>query len=70
MKRYTATYTMYIYAKDDKHARSKAKMIEGRECKKYPSQDCSLEELHSTPFASFDIREVSINEPVSEDLPF
>lgn len=70
MKRYTATYTIYIDAYNDKHARSKAKLIAERENYKYPNQDCALEKLHSTPFASFDIREVSLNEPISEDLPF
>ena len=42
-KRYVATYTMYIYAKDENHARSKSKMIENREKEKYPSQACALE---------------------------
>ena len=57
-KRYVATYTMYIYAKDENHARSKAKMIENREKTKYPSQDCALEKsdlekLEYVPFGAF-----------------
>lgn len=60
-KRYVATYTVYVYAKDDNHARSKAKMIESKEREKYPAQDCKVEKLESAPFASFDIREVSLN---------
>ena len=71
-KRYVATYTMYVYAKNDKHARSKAKMIEASEYSKYPAQDCKLEKLESVPFASFDIKEVSLDEPIKnqEELPF
>ena len=52
-KRYVATYTMYIYAKDENHARSKAKMIQDREKTKYPSQSCALEKLESVPFGAF-----------------
>ena len=71
-KRYVATYTVYVYAKDDNHARSKAKMIESREKEKYPAQDCKVEKLESVPFASFDIKEVSLDEPIKnqEELPF
>ena len=65
-KRYTATYTMYIYAKDDQHARSKAKMIEASEYSKYPAQDCKLEQLDETPFASLTTREVSLDEPIED----
>ena len=65
-KRYVATYTVYVYAKDDNHARSKAKMIESRERQKYPAQDCKVEKLESVPFASFDIKEVSLDEPIEE----
>lgn len=70
MKRYTATYTMYVYATSDEHARSKAKMIEKRENSKFPMQDCKLEQLDATPFASLSTREISLEEPVFEDLPF
>jgi len=63
-KRYVATYTMYVYAKDDNHARSKAKMIESREKEKYPAQDCRLERLTLVPFASWDVRVISLDEPV------
>ena len=52
-KRYVATYTMYIYAKDENHARSKGKMIENREKTKYPSQACALEKLEYVPFGAF-----------------
>ena len=77
-KRYTATYTMYIYAKDDNHARSKAKMIANREHEKYPAQQCDLEQLFETPFASFVKRAIPLDEtwdPVAkkfeeDDLPF
>jgi hypothetical protein len=37
--RYTVTYTMYIEAKNDKHAVSKAEMIAKREQAKYPNKD-------------------------------
>ena len=71
-KRYVATYTMCVYAKDDNHARSKAKMIESREKEKYPAQDCRLEKMALVPFASWDIREISLDEPTKnqEELPF
>ena len=68
MKRYTATYTIYIDAYNDKHARSKAKLIAERERVKYPNQDCALEQLDETPFASFHTRAVSIEEPI-KDVP-
>ena len=59
--RYTVTYTMYIEAKNDKHAVSKAEMIAERERAKYPNQRCEMEKLHCTPFASLQTREVDIN---------
>ena len=52
-KRYVATYTMYIYAENENHARSKAKMIENREKTKYPMQTCALEKLEYVPFGAF-----------------
>ena len=61
MSRYTVTMTIYMDAKNDKHAVSKAKLIAERERYNYPNQDCAVEKIHSTPFASFDIREVDIN---------
>ena len=61
MSRYTATMTIYIDAYNDKHAVSKAKLIAERERYNYPNQDCAVEKIHSTPFASFDTREVDIN---------
>ena len=59
--RYTVTYTIYIDAENDKHAVSKADMIRNREQEKYPAQRCEVEKIHSTPFASFDIKELDIN---------
>tara|TARA_R100000742_G_C4255564_1_gene73500 strand:+ start:156 stop:353 length:198 start_codon:yes stop_codon:yes gene_type:complete len=59
--RYTVTYTIYIDAKNDKHAVSKAEMIANREQEKYPGQRCEVEKIHCTPFASFDNRELDIN---------
>ena len=61
-KRYTATYTIYLHAYNDKHARSKAKLIAKRERINWPAQDCALDKLESTPFASFDIKEISLND--------
>ena len=61
MSRYTATMTIYIDAYNDKHAVSKAKLIAERERCNYPNQDCAVEKLHSTPFASFDIREIDLS---------
>jgi|11BtaG_2_1085332.scaffolds.fasta_scaffold00600_17 hypothetical protein len=61
MSRYTVTYTIYIDAETDKHAVSKAEMIANQEKSKYPAQRCEVEKIHSTPFASFDIREVNID---------
>jgi len=57
-KRYAVIYSMYIYARDDDHARSKAKMIENREREKYPQQDCKIEEITSVPFASLDVKPI------------
>tara|TARA_A100001037_G_scaffold245215_1_gene226547 strand:+ start:7361 stop:7606 length:246 start_codon:yes stop_codon:yes gene_type:complete len=77
-KRYTATYTIYLYAHNDHHARSKAKLIAERERIKYPNQDCTLEQLFETPLASFVRRAIPLDEawdPVvkkfeDDDLPF
>ncbi len=63
-KRYTATYTIYIYARDDNHARSKAKMIANREHEKYPDQRCELDKLHETPL------ERKFEAAADDDLPF
>ena len=49
-KRFVATYSMYIYAKDENHARSKSKMIASRENTKYPIQSCALEKIEYVPF--------------------
>ena len=54
--RYTATMTIYIDAHNDKHAVSKAKLIAERERAKYPNQQCAVEEIHCTPFASLHTR--------------
>tara|TARA_B100000674_G_C37715654_1_gene857266 strand:- start:526 stop:765 length:240 start_codon:yes stop_codon:yes gene_type:complete len=76
-KRYTATYTIYLHARDDNHARSKAKLIAERERAKYPNQDCALEQLFETPFASFVSRAVPLDplpdnivDGLEDDLPF
>ena len=61
-KRYTATYTIYLRAHNDKHAVSKAKLIAERERCNWPHQDCALEKVESTPFASFDIKEIPLND--------
>ncbi len=61
-KRYTATYTIYIHAHNDKHAVSKAKLIAERERACWPQQDCALEKVESTPFASFEIKEIPLND--------
>jgi hypothetical protein len=50
-KRYVATFTAYVYARDDQHAKSKAEMIANRQDEKYGGRWC-LEELHSAPFGS------------------
>mgnify|MGYP003110451305 FL=1 len=68
-KRYVATFEVYLYAHNDKHAISKAKLIAERERYKYPSQDMHLEKLHSVPFASFDIKEIDLSQK-SEDEAF
>ena len=65
MKRYTATYTIYMDAYNDKHARSKAKLIAERERANYPNQNCWLEQLDETPFASFNTRSVPLQEPIT-----
>ncbi len=57
-KRYAVTYSMWVYARDDDHARSKAKMIQDRENEKYPQQDCKIEEIKSVPFASLDVKPI------------
>jgi len=64
--RYTVTMTIYMDAKNDKHAVSKAELIAKRERYNYPNQDCAVEKIHCTPFASFDIREVDINKIKNE----
>ena len=61
MSRYTVTMTIYMDAENDKHAVSKAELIAKRERYNYPNQDCAVEKIHSTPFASFDIRELNID---------
>ena len=78
-KRYTATYTIYLHAHNDNHARSKAKLIAERERARYPNQDCQLEQLFETPFASFVSRAIPLDEvwdpavkalKKEDDLPF
>ena len=49
MQRYVLTTEMYIYADDDKKAKSLAKYIVDRQKMKYDNQ-CSATELVSAPF--------------------
>lgn len=58
-KRYVATFTAYVYASSDSHARSKAKMIANRQRIKYGG-DWALEELTEQPFASLISRTVPL----------
>jgi len=58
--RYTITMSIYIDAHNDKHAVSKGKLIAERERVKYPNQDCAVEEVHCTPFASLNTRKVKL----------
>ena len=60
--RYTITMSIYIDAHNDKHAVSKAKLIAERERAKYPNQQCAVEEVHCTPFASLHTRKVDMNQ--------
>lgn len=59
-KRYLATFTAYVYTRDDKHAESKAKMIANRQHEKYGGQ-WGLEELHSAPFGSLMTTKIQLN---------
>jgi len=59
-KRYLATYVAYVYARDDKHAESKAKMIANRQNEKYGGE-WTLEELHSSPFGSLMTTKIQLN---------
>ncbi len=61
-KRYVATFEVYLHAHNDKHAVSKARLIAERERYNFPNQDMSLEKVTSVPFASFDIKELDLNE--------
>lgn len=50
MERYLITTESYIYAEDDKKAKSLAKYIQGKQRKMYDNQ-CHVTKLQSTPFA-------------------
>lgn len=57
MKRYVVTMELYVYAKDDKHAISKSKMIADRQDSQYGNR-CQVTEIQEQPFASLISREV------------
>ena len=58
-RRYVATFTAYVYARNDNHARSKAEMIANRQRVKYGG-DWALEELTEQPFASLISRNIPL----------
>jgi len=49
-KRYIVTVDMYVYARNDKHAVSKAKMIANRQDQQYGNR-CNVVEVAENPFA-------------------
>ena len=51
LKRYVVTMDMYVYARDDKHAMSKANMIADRQDKQYCNQ-CQVLDIYEMPFGS------------------
>ena len=48
-KRYIVTLDMYVHARDDKHAISKAKMIANRQAHQYGNR-CNVVEVVENPF--------------------
>lgn len=77
--RYTVTYEIYIDAKSDQHALSKAELIAQNQNRLHPAQDWAVTELHQTPFASLVSKKVDINklrlekivkDEKEKDLPF
>lgn len=58
-KRYIVKVDMYVYARNDEHAISKAKMIAKRQCDQYDNQ-CNVVEIIELPFASLMLREVPL----------
>lgn len=52
MERYVITTESYIYAEDDKKAKSLAKYIEGKQRKVYDNR-CQVTKLQSAPFGRF-----------------
>lgn len=64
-KRYIATFTMYIHAKDDEKATKKAVKIAKKIEKKF--EGCfDLEELNEQPFGSMDSRKVNFIKHIKE----
>lgn len=58
-KRYIVTVDMYVYARNDQHAISKAKMIAKRQCDQYDNQ-CEVVDIIERPFASLMSRQVPL----------
>ena len=52
MERYLATMEFFIYAEDDKKAKSKAEYIQGKQKYSYDNQAC-ITKLESSPFGRF-----------------
>ena len=52
MERYLITTESYIYAKDEKAAKSLAGYVQGVQRKRYDNQ-CHVTKLQSTPFGRF-----------------
>jgi hypothetical protein len=76
--RYTVTFDIYIDARDDQHAFSKAQMIADNQNLKHANQQWAVTALHQTPFASLMSKEIDIDKLKLEkivkdeekDLPF
>lgn len=58
LKRYIVEMDMYVYARDDNHARSKATMIAKRQDDQY-GNGCKVMTIFEQPFGSAMCRKVS-----------
>lgn len=58
-KRYIVTIDMYIHARNDEHAVSKAQMIAKRQCDQYDNQ-CAVIGVAEHPFASMVSRQIPL----------
>lgn len=56
-KRYAVTLDLVIWARDEKHAISKAKMIANRQDQEYDNR-CDVVEITEIPFASIHSKQV------------